>query len=299
MASLAGLVVLLTGRARSAPRLARRRRHIGRGLAGRTDRRLHPHGQDLFARGRAALRSAPSGRWSVHRDAESWTRCAPWRTWPRPRPIGRSPTPPTTITVKELIQLARSARSRTTTATRKTRSTVRSASTTRSAPSPRSCHSPPTPRPSPCSRTRQEGRWRHEVGPAFGGRPHGAACGMSGPRSKTTASSDGLVVAHVPLEALLDDDSTLCGDLERGGFISSDAIRRLLCDSTLIIAADDDARSHHVRRTPQRLATHTQRREIWRRDRHCRFPCCDNAIFCLPHHIDRWKPTTDRPICPI
>ena len=113
---------------------------------------------------------------------------------------------------------------------------------------------------------------------------------QSGRRSKAAASSDGLLVAHVPLEVLLDESSTLCGELERGGYLSGDVIRRLACDSTLIIAADDDAGHTMYEGRQQRLATATQRREIWRRDRHCRFPGCDNGIFCLPHHIRRWKP---------
>jgi hypothetical protein len=113
---------------------------------------------------------------------------------------------------------------------------------------------------------------------------------LSGRRSKATASSDGLLVAHVPLEVLLDDNSTLCGELERGGYISGDVVRRLACDSTLIVATDDDAGHTMYEGRQHRLATSTQRREIWRRDRHCRFPGCDNGIFCLPHHINRWKP---------
>ena len=113
---------------------------------------------------------------------------------------------------------------------------------------------------------------------------------LSGRRSKALASSDALLVAHVPLDVLLDASSTLCGELERGGFISGDVIRRMACDSTLIVAADDDAGHTMYEGREHRLATQTQRREIWRRDRHCRFPGCENGIFCLPHHIRRWKP---------
>jgi hypothetical protein len=113
---------------------------------------------------------------------------------------------------------------------------------------------------------------------------------LSGRRSKAAASSDGLLVAHVPLEVLLNENSTLCGELERGGFISGDVIRRLACDSTLIIAADDDAGHTMYEGRQQRFATEGQRREIWRRDRHCRFPGCENCIFAVPHHLRRWKP---------
>jgi hypothetical protein len=40
----------------------------------------------------------------------------------------------------------------------------------------------------------------------------------------------------------------------------------------------------------RRDPTPTQRRELWRRDRHCRFPGCTNATFVNPHHIAPWKP---------
>ncbi len=41
-----------------------------------------------------------------------------------------------------------------------------------------------------------------------------------------------------------------------------------------------------ARRTP----TDAQRREIMRRDRHCRFPGCTNVTFTNVHHIVAWKP---------
>ncbi len=48
------------------------------------------------------------------------------------------------------------------------------------------------------------------------------------------------LVAHVPIEILFDPRSTLCGELERGGLISAETLRRLACDATLIVAVDDD-----------------------------------------------------------
>lgn len=94
----------------------------------------------------------------------------------------------------------------------------------------------------------------------------------------------------MPLEVLLRDTSTLCGELERGGWISADVVRRLACDATLIVAADDNLGHTMYEGRGQRFATDAQRREIWRRDRHCRFPGCDNLTFGIPHHIRRWKP---------
>ena len=40
----------------------------------------------------------------------------------------------------------------------------------------------------------------------------------------------------------------------------------------------------------RRRPTDAQRREIMRRDRHCRFPGCTNVTFTNTHHIQPWKP---------
>lgn len=120
-------------------------------------------------------------------------------------------------------------------------------------------------------------------------------------RSSRTPNSAGTpftVVAHVPLETLLDETSELPGELERDGLISAETVRRLACDATLILAVDDDLGHTMYEGRRHRYPTETQRREIMRRDRHCRFPGCANATFVNPHHIRWWKPhrgTTDLP----
>jgi len=40
----------------------------------------------------------------------------------------------------------------------------------------------------------------------------------------------------------------------------------------------------------RRFPTAAQRREVMRRDRHCRFPGCSNVTFANVHHIVPWKP---------
>ena len=119
----------------------------------------------------------------------------------------------------------------------------------------------------------------------------GSGSGSGGPPSPYT------VVAHVPLEVLLDESSELCGELERGGLISADVVRRLACDAKLIIAVDDDVGHTLYEGRQVRAATPTQRREIMRRDRHCRFPGCGHVLFWIPHHIKEWvaRPGEDRP----
>jgi hypothetical protein len=106
------------------------------------------------------------------------------------------------------------------------------------------------------------------------------------------------VVVHAPLRVLVDDECDLAGELERHGLISADTVRRVACDATVILAADDDVGHTMYEGRARRYPTPTQRREIMRRDRHCRFPGCTNAVFVNPHHIKWWKPhrgTTDLP----
>jgi hypothetical protein len=98
-----------------------------------------------------------------------------------------------------------------------------------------------------------------------------------------------VVVAHVPLDVLLDENSELSGELERGGLISSDTVRRLACDAKLILAVDDDVGHTMYEGRTRRYPSEAQRREIIRRDRHCRFPGCTNATFVNPHHITWWN----------
>ena len=98
-----------------------------------------------------------------------------------------------------------------------------------------------------------------------------------------------LVVAHVPLSTLTDDDNSLRGELEHRGLIDADVTRRLACDATLVVALDDDVGHTMYEGRARRDPTPAQRRELWRRDRHCRFPGCANAIFVNPHHIKWWK----------
>jgi hypothetical protein len=106
------------------------------------------------------------------------------------------------------------------------------------------------------------------------------------------------VVAHVPLATVLDETSELSGELEREGLISADTVRRVACDATVVLAIDDTVGHTMYEGRQRRYPTAAQRRELIRRDRHCRFPGCANATFVNPHHIRWWKPhrgTTDLP----
>ena len=89
----------------------------------------------------------------------------------------------------------------------------------------------------------------------------------------------------MPFEVLADPDSELVGELEHGGLISADVARRLACEGEVIVALDDSLGHTMYEGRARRLATPTQRREVWRRDRHCVFPGCANVLFTNCHHL--------------
>jgi hypothetical protein len=108
-------------------------------------------------------------------------------------------------------------------------------------------------------------------------------------RDSRQGSSPYVVVVHVPLAALTDESSELAGELEHDGLISGETVRRMACDATVIVAIDDDVGHTMYEGRARRFPTDSQRREIMRRDRHCRFPGCTNVTFTNVHHVALWK----------
>jgi len=112
--------------------------------------------------------------------------------------------------------------------------------------------------------------------------------------TQSGGASSYFVVAHVPLDALTGGESGaatgLAGELEGGDLISCETVRRIACDATIAIAVDDDVGHTMFEGRARRDPTDAQRREIQRRDRHCRFPGCTNATFTNVHHVRPWKP---------
>ena len=97
-------------------------------------------------------------------------------------------------------------------------------------------------------------------------------------------------MVHVPLATLADASSDLPGELERDGLLSAETVRRMACDATVAVAIDDDVGKTMYEGRARRWPSDSQRREIMRRDRHCRFPGCTNVTFTNVHHIVPWKP---------
>jgi len=116
-------------------------------------------------------------------------------------------------------------------------------------------------------------------------------------RSSATGSpasaSPYFVVVHVPIAALVGESgeqSGLAGELERDGLISVETVREVACDATIAIGVDDDVGHTMYEGRARREPTAAQRREVMRRDRHCRFPGCTNVTFTNAHHVVPWIP---------
>jgi hypothetical protein len=110
---------------------------------------------------------------------------------------------------------------------------------------------------------------------------------------RSSAASPYFVVVHVPLTALLDDSgeaSDLAGELERDGLISTETVQQIACDANIAVGVDDDVGHTMYEGRARRTPSDAQRREVMRRDRHCRFPGCTNVTFTNIHHIVPWKP---------
>jgi hypothetical protein len=139
--------------------------------------------------------------------------------------------------------------------------------------------------------TRAEGqrRWDQRLCDAFSDLIGSVATGAS--RAAKSASPF-FVVAHVALSALVEDAgeaSELAGELEHGGLIDTQTVRKIACGATVTVAVDDDVGHTMYEGRARRFPTGAQRREVRRRDRQCRFPGCDHVTFADVHHIVPWK----------
>jgi Domain of unknown function (DUF222) len=95
-------------------------------------------------------------------------------------------------------------------------------------------------------------------------------------------------VVHVEAEALLNDDGAAA--IEGGCEIAPETVRRLACDCSMqVVANDHEGRSLGVGRKT-RTPPPWLRRLVKKRDGCCRFPGCERKRFLHTHHIRHWTP---------
>jgi len=94
------------------------------------------------------------------------------------------------------------------------------------------------------------------------------------------------VLIHTTLETLLSGTGT--ANVADGPALSSDTLRRLVCDARLQLAlTDPDQSTIGVGRTTRTIPPWLNRL-VRARDRHCRFPGCRRTRWTQIHHIVHW-----------
>jgi hypothetical protein len=135
--------------------------------------------------------------------------------------------------------------------------------------------------------------WDHRLCDAYMDVIRASRSGDSRGPAKADRTSPYFVVAHVPLDVLIDretgETTELAGELEHSGLISTEVVREIACGATVAVAVDDDVGHTMYEGRARRFPTGAQRREVRRRDRHCRFPGCTNVTFADVHHVVPWK----------
>ncbi len=109
--------------------------------------------------------------------------------------------------------------------------------------------------------------------------------GHSG-KSGAGGTARSTVIVHADLRFLAGGDGG--AELDVLGPVSVEVARRLAGDAQVIVSADSaDGRSLDQGRA-RRSPTESQRIEIRRRDKGCRFPGCTHTEFTAAHHVVHW-----------
>ncbi len=79
-----------------------------------------------------------------------------------------------------------------------------------------------------------------------------------------------------------------CVGTAAGTCLPLSTIRRLACDTGVVIVAEDEHGTPLSVGRKHRMVTGSQKRALARRDPHCQFPGCTNSRFLEAHHIKHW-----------
>lgn len=95
------------------------------------------------------------------------------------------------------------------------------------------------------------------------------------------------VVIHTDASVLA--DGTGKAYVEAGPSISAEAVEKITCDAEVTAIYERSPGEVIAVGRTSRKPTAKQRKALWIRDRHCRFPGCTNRRFVDAHHIWHWS----------
>jgi Domain of unknown function (DUF222) len=102
-----------------------------------------------------------------------------------------------------------------------------------------------------------------------------------------TGTAPQLIITAAP-DTLAGIEGAPAGQLERGGTVPAETVRRLACDSAITRIIGLGEFEHETSRASRTIPPST-RRALVARDRHCVFPGCDRpAPWCDGHHLVFW-----------
>jgi hypothetical protein len=107
---------------------------------------------------------------------------------------------------------------------------------------------------------------------------------LSGENNKRSSTADHYqVTVHV-------DENALRGapDAESKSDLPIETVRRLCCDSSLVVSTDDDSGKTKDLSRKHRVVHTSLRRKLMSRDRGCRFPGCTHEKWLDAHHVVHW-----------
>jgi hypothetical protein len=104
-----------------------------------------------------------------------------------------------------------------------------------------------------------------------------------GSGSKSCTADHYQVTVHV-------DENALSGasDAQSKSDLPIETVRRLCCDSSLVVATDDENSKTKDLSRKHRLVHPSLRRKLLSRDRGCRFPGCTHEKWLDAHHVVHW-----------
>jgi hypothetical protein len=118
---------------------------------------------------------------------------------------------------------------------------------------------------------------------AAGGHPNGGAAGHpdgAGPRPQ--------LIIKANLDTLAGIDGAPAGQLQWGGTVPTETVRRLACDAAITRITGLGELEQEITHAGRSIPPST-RRALVARDHHCVFPGCDRpAPWCDGHHVIHW-----------
>lgn len=124
-----------------------------------------------------------------------------------------------------------------------------------------------------------------------GQRAHDAlvqACERVAAGRADSASPRPLLIIRTSVDTLAGIDGAPAGELEGGGLIPMETVRRFACDSAIIRITGLGELEHEISRA-SRTTPPSTRRALVARDQRCVFPGCDRPPpWCQSHHVKFW-----------